>query len=214
VLSKPLILRGFVATNGESRHDLTLHDQLQQRAAMGGPRERQELAAFETIIAEALASALVANILRERVEPSTSLALADGPPAGQQAEPSQPALSRLDDSSDEGRLRDMQARGPWTGHLTKPALEMTPTIDEILEVLNRRRVRATYGAVGEVMRVPARSVSRWLGERRPEASWVVAKQTLRPTGYTDDELHPDLPGSRVVTTGAELRQLLETGAVR
>jgi hypothetical protein len=107
----------------------------------------------------------------------------------------------------------MDVRGPWTRHLAKPAVQMTPAVDEILEVLNRHRVRVTYGAVGEVMRVPAQSVSRWLGERRPEASWVVANQTLRPTGYTDDELHPDLPGSRVVTTGAELRQLLETGAV-
>jgi len=112
------------------------------------------------------------------------------------------------------KLRNVDAPGPWTGHLTKPALEMTPIVREIIDVLNRRRTRATYGAVGELLRVPARSVSRWLGERRPEASWVVAKKTLRPTGYADGQLHPDLPGSGVITTGAELRRLLDTLAAR
>jgi hypothetical protein len=200
VLSKPITLRGIIATTGESRTDLTLHEQLQQRAAMGGPPERHALAAFRTIFTEALASALVAEIRKRSLDGSASAALANGLQTGQSAEPSTLQGSAHDNSAGVCRLRRMDARGPWTGQLTKSALQMTPTIDEILEVLNRHRVRATYGAVGDFMRVPAQSVSRWLGKRRPEASWVVAKQTLRTTGYTDDELHPDLPGSRVVTT--------------
>jgi len=214
VLSKPITLRGIIATTGESRTDLTLHEQLQQRAAMGGPPERRALAAFRTILTEALASVLVAEIRKGSLDGSASAALANGLQTGQSAEPSTLQGSAQDNSAGVCILQRMDASGPWTEHLTKSALQMTPTIDQILEVLNRHRVRATYGAVGDVMRVPAQSVSRWLGKRRPEASWVVAKQTLLPTGYTDDELHPDLPGSRVVTTGTELRKLLETRAVR
>lgn len=104
----------------------------------------------------------------------------------------------------------MDTRGPWTGHLTKPEQQMSPTIEEILSVLNRERVRATYGAVADVIGVSPRSLSRLLGERRPEASWVVAKRTLRPTGYADAQIHPDVAGSRLISSGDELRLLLKS----
>ena len=48
VLSKPVVLRGVVATHGSpAGSDLSIGDQLQQRAAMGGEKQRSELAAFE-----------------------------------------------------------------------------------------------------------------------------------------------------------------------
>src|SRR5262245_35453012 len=56
VLSKPLILRGTIPTDGSpGRTDPSLGDQLRQRAAMGGDKERAELAAFEELIAKWLA---------------------------------------------------------------------------------------------------------------------------------------------------------------
>jgi len=67
VLSKPVTIRGFIGAGG-SRVDLSIGEQLRQRAAMGGERERAELAAFEKIFADALAAALVADIQREREE--------------------------------------------------------------------------------------------------------------------------------------------------
>lgn len=85
-------------------------------------------------------------------------------------------------------------------------------IQTILECLNTARVRATYGAVGEVLGVRPQVVPRLLGTRRPEASWVVNGTTGEPTGYAPEEADPRLPGTHVIRTGDELRACLEGGA--
>ena len=54
VLSKPSVIRGIIPTDGSpARVDMSVGDQLRQRAAMGGERERAELAAFEALLATA-----------------------------------------------------------------------------------------------------------------------------------------------------------------
>ena len=60
-------------------------------------------------------------------------------------------------------------------------------------------------AFGELMDTPARSVARkYLGEKRPEASWVVNSETKKPTGYLPEEMHPNLFKREVIiTTGEE-----------
>lgn len=66
VLSKPVVLRGLIPTDGSpGRTDLSLGEQLRQRAAMGGEKERVELAAFETLLARTIADALVAQLRTE-----------------------------------------------------------------------------------------------------------------------------------------------------
>jgi hypothetical protein len=66
VLSNPVTLRGVVPTDGSpGRSDLSLGEQLRQRAAMGGEKERAELAAFETLLAKWIADALVAQLREE-----------------------------------------------------------------------------------------------------------------------------------------------------
>jgi hypothetical protein len=66
VLSKPVTLRGIISTNGSpGRSDLSLGEQLRQRAAMGGEKERAELGAFETLMATCIASALVAQLQKD-----------------------------------------------------------------------------------------------------------------------------------------------------
>ena len=66
VLSKPLVIRGIVVTDGSpGRVDMSLGDQLRQRAAMGGDRERAELAAFEALLSKCIADALVAQLRKE-----------------------------------------------------------------------------------------------------------------------------------------------------
>jgi hypothetical protein len=47
------------------RSDLSVGEQLRQRAAMGGEKERAELAAFESLMAKAIADALVAELREE-----------------------------------------------------------------------------------------------------------------------------------------------------
>ena len=65
-------------------------------------------------------------------------------------------------------------------------------IDKILRALNKHKIRATYGAVGKVLNIPAIAVGSRLGSRRPEASWVVSSKTGRPTNYSAEDCHPDL----------------------
>lgn len=66
VLSKPLVIRGIISTDGSpGRVDMSLGDQLRQRAAMGGERQRAELAAFEALLSKCIADALVAQLRKE-----------------------------------------------------------------------------------------------------------------------------------------------------
>lgn len=66
VLSKPVTIRGIISTNGSpGRSDLSIGEQLRQRAAMGGEKERAELAAFEALLAKCIADALVAQLQSE-----------------------------------------------------------------------------------------------------------------------------------------------------
>jgi hypothetical protein len=92
---------------------------------------------------------------------------------------------------------------------------MKPSVEDVLRVLNREKVRSTYGAVAAMCELPnPRSVSRYLGARRPWASWVVSKAQQRPTGYTKAETHADLEGSRLVSTEQELRALMRERSSR
>ena len=60
------MLRGVVATNGSpGRNDLSLGEQLRLRAAMGGEKERGELAAFEARMVKWIADSLVAQLREE-----------------------------------------------------------------------------------------------------------------------------------------------------
>jgi hypothetical protein len=66
VLSKPPVIRGIIATDGSpGRVDMSVGDQLRQRAAMGGEKERSELAAFEALLSRCIADALVAEVRNE-----------------------------------------------------------------------------------------------------------------------------------------------------
>ena len=83
-------------------------------------------------------------------------------------------------------------------------------INDILLALNKNKIRATYGAIGQALGVPAMSVGRLLGAKRPEASWVVSASTGQPTAYSGKEIHPDLLAKdNVIRTGQELLSLLE-----
>ncbi|MCY4121496.1 MAG: hypothetical protein OXG72_11315 [Acidobacteria bacterium] len=83
-------------------------------------------------------------------------------------------------------------------------------IQTILEYLNAVPVRATYGAVGDVLGVRPQAVSRLLGAQRPEASWIVNGSTGEPTGYAPEKVDSRLPGTHIIRTGDELRRCLES----
>lgn len=66
VLSTPPVLRGSIPTDGSpSRVDMSLGDQLRQRAAVGGDREPAALTEFEALPSKCIADALVAKVRTE-----------------------------------------------------------------------------------------------------------------------------------------------------
>ncbi len=80
---------------------------------------------------------------------------------------------------------------------------------EVLACLGKRKTRCTYGAVAGLLGIQPRDVGRILGPRRPAASWVVSSSTHRPTGYKQDELHPDLfHNERVIDSAEDLKQFI------
>ena len=89
--------------------------------------------------------------------------------------------------------------------------------EEILCELSKRKMRATYGAVGCILGVLARGVGKCLGDPRPKASWVVAGSTNKkkgrekgkPTGYSKHERDPRLYCNRdYIKSCSELRKFL------
>lgn len=86
------------------------------------------------------------------------------------------------------------------------------SMDMVLSALNKYKIRATYGAVGEYLTTEPQSVGRLLGSRRPEASWVVSRRDGLPTGYAVADYHNDLQSNpMIIDTGDELAALLKHG---
>jgi hypothetical protein len=77
-------------------------------------------------------------------------------------------------------------------------------LERLLSSLDRHRQRATYGAVGGVIGLPARSVMSGR-PKTPRNSWVVAKENGLPTGYSPSEVHISLLSNhRVIASPDEL----------
>jgi predicted RNase H-like nuclease len=82
-------------------------------------------------------------------------------------------------------------------------------IQQILTCLNKNQIRATYGAVGKVMGIPAIGVGRHLGELRAEASWIVSASSGKPSGYDQSDYHEALFSKQeIIKDGHELLELL------
>ena len=81
--------------------------------------------------------------------------------------------------------------------------------EQIIACLNLHHTRATYGAVAQLLGLPTVAINhQLLGPPRPEASWIVSQDDGQPRGYSQDNIHSDLPGSPMVTTAHEPLQLL------
>lgn len=84
---------------------------------------------------------------------------------------------------------------------------------DVIERLERHRQAATYSAVAGVVGASHRSVMAGC-DRSFRNSWVVNKQTRRPTGYAPQHLHPELIWSieahGILSTPEELADWLAT----
>ncbi|MBL8201697.1 MAG: hypothetical protein JNK40_12040 [Chromatiales bacterium] len=83
------------------------------------------------------------------------------------------------------------------------------TLDSVVSALNANKIRATYGAVAGIVGGHAIGIGRRLPERSPRYSWIVSSRNGLPTGYDPKDIHPDLPGSNLLRTADELRDLLQ-----
>lgn len=101
------------------------------------------------------------------------------------------------------------------GGLRASARAADVSLADILQMLNDARTRATYAAVASVLGVPPQSMGALLGDRRPEASWVVNGETGVPTGYEQSDWHPDLLAAPdIIRSGHELTLRLALWRVR
>jgi hypothetical protein len=63
-------------------------------------------------------------------------------------------------------------------------------VEFIAGKLNQHRQRATYGAVADIVGGSSRGLMA--GKVRSQLfSWIVSKDSGRPTGYAPAEIHPD-----------------------
>jgi hypothetical protein len=103
-----------------------------------------------------------------------------------------------------------------------PIMENQPTdseitLKQILNYLNDERIRATYGAVANVLGIVPQSVGQRLGDKTKRTSWVVNLESGLPSGYEHDQIDESLEANpTVVRDGRELatrirRHLLRPG---
>jgi hypothetical protein len=89
----------------------------------------------------------------------------------------------------------------------------THHLDDILSALNHHHQRATYAAVAALVGQTPRLLMRGR-PRGPTTCWVVAKDTGRPSGYADADLHPELTANaKILTTREELAAWLASSRV-
>lgn len=76
------------------------------------------------------------------------------------------------------------------------------SLDAILDALNHFHQRATYGAVAALVdRPPPYLMGGRPRDRRH--SWVVNQDTRMPTGYSKEEIHPEIISRATVLSSAE-----------
>ena len=84
----------------------------------------------------------------------------------------------------------------------------TEKLDQILDALNARRQRATYGAVAAVIGAAPRTLMSGR-DRDQRHSWVVSRKTGQPTGYEPDQVHAALlVNTHIIEARHELEQWL------
>jgi len=101
--------------------------------------------------------------------------------------------------------RPARAAAAPTSKERQRAASDRPTLDDVMRFLNGAQVRATRQAVAQLLGVPPEALAARLGAPRPEASWIVTAENGLPTGYTQNEMHPELVrSSEIITSGLAL----------
>jgi hypothetical protein len=78
-------------------------------------------------------------------------------------------------------------------------------LKQLLDFLNRNKLRASYRDVAGVLGLPASSLAEMLETHLPEGCWVVNDETGKPSGYTEAESDPDLRSRDIISDEDDLR---------
>jgi len=81
---------------------------------------------------------------------------------------------------------------------------MQDKVTVIVDYLNEVKTRCTYTAAAKALGITPQALKKLLGERRPEASWLVNVGSEEPAGYTDEEKHPELHRTKRIIKSAEV----------
>ena len=81
---------------------------------------------------------------------------------------------------------------------------MQDKIKIVVDYLNEVKTRCTYNAAAKALGITPQALRKLLGERRPEASWLVNVGTEEPAGYSDEEKHPELYRTERIIKSAEV----------
>ena len=84
------------------------------------------------------------------------------------------------------------------------------TLDSIIDQLDQFHQRATYGAVAGILNASPRNLMTGRTRSQRE-SWIVSHGTGLPTGYSPDQVHPEI-GSReqILSSAKDLSAWLES----
>lgn len=74
----------------------------------------------------------------------------------------------------------------------------------ITEYLNTVKTRCTYNAAAEAIGITPLAFKKCLDGNKPENSWYVSASSGNPTGYSDDEKHPELYRTKRIIKSAEV----------
>jgi alkylated DNA nucleotide flippase Atl1 len=86
----------------------------------------------------------------------------------------------------------------------KDKQEQLAQLAQLVAALAKNTQKATYTAVAGLVGLPARTVMNAL-LKDPQGEWVVAKQSHQPTGYSTNQLRPQLKSnSSVIASTAVL----------
>ena len=81
---------------------------------------------------------------------------------------------------------------------------MQDKITVVVDYMNEVKTRCTYNAAAKALGITPQELKKLLGERKPENSWFVSSGTGDPTGYTDEEKHPELHRTKRIIKSAEV----------
>jgi len=85
--------------------------------------------------------------------------------------------------------------------VTEHATATAHSIDSIVEELERFHQRATYGAVAALLNRAPRNLMQGRS-RGVRDSWIVSGGTGLPTGYTPEQMDPDITSRETILRSA------------